>query len=169
MIINFWFPFTFSHQISLRDVISEIESDNQQRQIHQEAHRVFRSRRHISEDLENEHLEPRDLDNVRGGKRAVHSRTLKLIYSGKISKRSVFHQDFVSLLCRQSWELITEEDNDSLAQSLPGPSSVLTPQHTPTPITQEFSEDLNLRLSLTPDTNGEVPGPSSALVRLENR
>lgn len=100
MIINFWFPFTFSHQISLRDVISEIESDNQQRQIHQEAHRVFRSRRHISEDLENEHLEPRDLDNVRGGKRAVHSRTLKLIYSGKISKRSVFHQDFVSLLCR---------------------------------------------------------------------
>uniref|UniRef100_A0AAX7VA91 HECT-type E3 ubiquitin transferase n=1 Tax=Astatotilapia calliptera TaxID=8154 RepID=A0AAX7VA91_ASTCA len=110
------------------DVISEIESDNQQRQIHQEAHRVFRSRRHISEDLENEHLEPRDLDNVRGGgERAVHS----------------------------------QEDNDSLAQSLPGPSSVLTPQHTPTPITQEFSEDLNLRLSLTPDTNGEVPGPSS--------
>uniref|UniRef100_A0A3Q4MJ58 E3 ubiquitin-protein ligase NEDD4-like n=1 Tax=Neolamprologus brichardi TaxID=32507 RepID=A0A3Q4MJ58_NEOBR len=107
------------------DVISEIESDNQQRQIHQEAHRVFRSRRHISEDLENEHLEPRELDN--------------------------------------SWELITEEDNDSLAQSLPGPSSVLTPQHTPTPITQEFSEDLNLRMSLTPDTNGEVPGPSSAL------
>uniref|UniRef100_A0A3B4FJ17 E3 ubiquitin-protein ligase n=1 Tax=Pundamilia nyererei TaxID=303518 RepID=A0A3B4FJ17_9CICH len=113
------------------DVISEIESDNQQRQIHQEAHRVFRSRRHISEDLENEHLEPRDLDN--------------------------------------SWELITEEDNDSLAQSLPGPSSVLTPQHTPTPITQEFSEDLNLRLSLTPDTNGEVPGPSSALSQLSNR
>uniref|UniRef100_A0A671W0A5 E3 ubiquitin-protein ligase NEDD4-like n=1 Tax=Sparus aurata TaxID=8175 RepID=A0A671W0A5_SPAAU len=107
------------------------ESDNQQRQIHQEAHRVFRSRRHISEDLENEHLEPRDLDN--------------------------------------SWELITEEDpNDS--QSLPGPSSALTPQHPPaTPVTQEFSEDLNLRLSLTPDTNGEVPGPSSALVRLSNR
>uniref|UniRef100_A0A8C4HA18 HECT-type E3 ubiquitin transferase n=1 Tax=Dicentrarchus labrax TaxID=13489 RepID=A0A8C4HA18_DICLA len=100
------------------DVISETESDNQQRQINQEAHRVFRSRRHISEDLENEHLEPRDLDN--------------------------------------SWELITEEDpNDSMTQSLPGPSSVLTPQHPPTPVTQEFSEDLNLRLSLTPDTNGE--------------
>uniref|UniRef100_A0AAQ5ZH61 HECT-type E3 ubiquitin transferase n=1 Tax=Amphiprion ocellaris TaxID=80972 RepID=A0AAQ5ZH61_AMPOC len=47
------------------DVISETESDNQQRQINQEAHRVFRSRRHISEDLENEHLEPRDIDNVR--------------------------------------------------------------------------------------------------------
>uniref|UniRef100_A0A3B4WZH6 E3 ubiquitin-protein ligase n=1 Tax=Seriola lalandi dorsalis TaxID=1841481 RepID=A0A3B4WZH6_SERLL len=91
------------------DVISETESDNQQRQIHQEAHRVFRSRRHISEDLENEHLEPRDMDN-----------------------------------------------------SLPGPSSILTPQHPPTPVTQEFAEDLNLRLSLTPDTNGEVPGPSSA-------
>uniref|UniRef100_A0A672I212 E3 ubiquitin-protein ligase n=1 Tax=Salarias fasciatus TaxID=181472 RepID=A0A672I212_SALFA len=104
--------------------------DNQQRQINQEAHRVFRSRRHISEDLENEHIEPRDLDN--------------------------------------SWELITEEDpNDSLSQSLPGPSSALTPQHPPTPISQEFSEDLNLRLSLTPDTNGEVPGPSSALVRLD--
>ncbi|CAN9504289.1 unnamed protein product [Ophioblennius macclurei] len=114
------------------DVISEIESDNQQRQIHQEAHRVFRSRRHISEDLENEHLEPRDLDN--------------------------------------SWELITEEDPiDSLAQSLPGPSSALTPQLPPTPITQEFSEDLNLRLSLTPDANGEVPGPSSALSQLSNR
>uniref|UniRef100_UPI003AAED026 E3 ubiquitin-protein ligase NEDD4-like isoform X5 n=1 Tax=Centroberyx gerrardi TaxID=166262 RepID=UPI003AAED026 len=111
------------------DVISETESDNHQRQIHQEAHRVFRSRRHISEDLENEHLEPRDMDN--------------------------------------SWELITEEDpNDSLAQSLPGPSTIMTPQHPPTPVTQEFSEDLNLRLSLTPDTNGEVPGPSTALVRL---
>ncbi|XP_041825341.1 E3 ubiquitin-protein ligase NEDD4-like isoform X2 [Melanotaenia boesemani] len=114
------------------DVISEIESDNQQRQIHQEAHRVFRARRHISEDLENEHLEPRDMDN--------------------------------------SWELITEEDpNESLAQSLPGPSSVLTPQHPPTPVTQEFSEDLNLRLSITPDTNGEVPGPSTALSQLSNR
>ncbi|KAM9735855.1 E3 ubiquitin-protein ligase NEDD4-like isoform 7-T7 [Menidia menidia] len=114
------------------DVISEIESDNQQRQIHQEAHRVFRARRHISEDLENEHLEPRDIDN--------------------------------------SWELITEEDpNDSLAQSLPGPSSVLTPQHPPTPVTQELSEDLNLRLSITPDTNGDLPGPSSAMSQLSNR
>lgn len=70
----------------------------------------------------------------------------------------------------QSWELITEEDpNDSMAQSLPGPSSVLTPLQPPppqTPVTQEFSDDLNLRLSLTPEANGEVPGPSSALVRL---
>lgn len=63
----------------------------------------------------------------------------------------------------QSWELITEEDpNDSLAQSLPAPSSVL--QHSPTPAAQEFSEDLNLRLSITPETNGELPGPSSSLV-----
>ncbi|XP_055009932.1 E3 ubiquitin-protein ligase NEDD4-like isoform X3 [Boleophthalmus pectinirostris] len=115
------------------DVISETESDTQQRQIHQEAHRVFRSRRHISEDLENEHLEPRDLDN--------------------------------------SWELITEEDpSDTLAQSLPGTSSVLTPQHPPTPVTQEFSEDLNMRLSLTTDTNGEMPGPSTSLQsQLTNR
>uniref|UniRef100_A0A3P9PXB7 E3 ubiquitin-protein ligase n=1 Tax=Poecilia reticulata TaxID=8081 RepID=A0A3P9PXB7_POERE len=47
------------------DVISEIESDNQQRQINQEAHRVFRARRHISEDLENERMDSRDMDNVR--------------------------------------------------------------------------------------------------------
>lgn len=85
--------------MSLRDVISEIESDNQQRQIHQEAHRVFRSRRHISEDLENEHLEPRDLDNVRKKEQSTQAH-LNLIYSGKISKRSVLHQDFVSLFSR---------------------------------------------------------------------
>ncbi|XP_049593626.1 E3 ubiquitin-protein ligase NEDD4-like isoform X3 [Syngnathus scovelli] len=115
------------------DVISETESDNRQRQIHQEAHRVFRSRRHISEDLEHEHVEPRDvIDN--------------------------------------SWELITEEDpNDSLAQSHPGTSSMLTPQPPPTPVSQEFSDDLSLRLSFTPDTNGEVPGPSSVLTQLSNR
>ncbi|XP_010772460.1 E3 ubiquitin-protein ligase NEDD4-like [Notothenia coriiceps] len=115
------------------DVISETESDNQQRQIHQEAHRVFRSRRHISEDLENEHMEPRDLDN--------------------------------------SWELITEEDpSDSQAQPLPGPSNILPPQLPSTPVTQDFSEDLNLRLTLTPETNGELPGPSSALQnQLSNR
>ncbi|XP_038130866.1 E3 ubiquitin-protein ligase NEDD4-like isoform X5 [Cyprinodon tularosa] len=114
------------------DVISETESDNQQRQINQEAHRVFRSRRHISEDLENERLDSRDLDN--------------------------------------SWELITEEDpNDSLAQPLPAPASILTPQQSPTPAAQEFSEDLNLRLSITPETNGELPGPSSSLSQLSNR
>ncbi|XP_077592865.1 E3 ubiquitin-protein ligase NEDD4-like isoform X2 [Stigmatopora nigra] len=115
------------------DVISETESDNRQRQIHQEAHRVFRSRRHISEDLENEHLEPRDVID-------------------------------------SSWELITEEDpNDALAQSQPGTSSMLTPQPPPTPVSQEFSDDLSLRLSFTPDTNGEVPGPSSVLTQLSNR
>lgn len=52
-----------------------------------------------------------------------------------------------------------------MAQSLPGPSSISTPQHPPTPVTQELAEDLNLRLSLTHDTNGEVAGPSAALVR----
>ncbi|KAM4533028.1 E3 ubiquitin-protein ligase NEDD4-like isoform 7-T7 [Fundulus diaphanus] len=115
------------------DVISEIESDNQQRQINQEAHRVFRARRHISEDLENERLDSRDIDN--------------------------------------SWELITEEDpNDSFDLPLPAASSVLTPQHSPTPAAaQEFSEDLNLRLSITPETNGELPGPSSSLNQLSNR
>ncbi|XP_061887297.1 E3 ubiquitin-protein ligase NEDD4-like isoform X4 [Entelurus aequoreus] len=114
------------------DVISETESDNRQRQIHQEAHRVFRSRRHISEDLENEHLEPREIDN--------------------------------------SWELITEEDpNDSLSQSLSGSTPMLTPQPPPTPVSQEFPDDLNVRLSLTPETNGEVAGPSLALTQLSNR
>ncbi|XP_034047357.1 E3 ubiquitin-protein ligase NEDD4-like isoform X3 [Thalassophryne amazonica] len=111
------------------DVISETENDNQQRQINQEAHRVFRSRRHISEDLENEHLEHREMNN--------------------------------------SWELITEEEpNDS---SLLGPSSVVTPQHPSTPVSQEFSEDLSLLLSLTADTNGEIPGPSSDLSQLSTR
>uniref|UniRef100_G3PVV5 E3 ubiquitin-protein ligase n=1 Tax=Gasterosteus aculeatus aculeatus TaxID=481459 RepID=G3PVV5_GASAC len=104
--------------------VETTESDNQQRQINQEAHRVFRSRRHISEDLENEHMEPRDLDN--------------------------------------SWELITEEDpNESLAQSQPGTSSVSTPQPAPTSVERDISEDLSLRLSIAPDTNGEVPGPSA--------
>uniref|UniRef100_A0A673IE61 HECT-type E3 ubiquitin transferase n=1 Tax=Sinocyclocheilus rhinocerous TaxID=307959 RepID=A0A673IE61_9TELE len=46
------------------DVVSETENDNHLRQINQEAHRVFRSRRHISEDLENEQLDIRDIDDV---------------------------------------------------------------------------------------------------------
>lgn len=58
------FP-AFCVPLSVSDVVSETESDNHQRQINQEAHRVFRSRRHISEDLENEHLDPRELDDVR--------------------------------------------------------------------------------------------------------
>lgn len=58
------FPISFV-SLSVSDVVSETESDNHLRQINQEAHRVFRSRRHISEDLENEHLDPRELDDVR--------------------------------------------------------------------------------------------------------
>ncbi|KAM6987025.1 E3 ubiquitin-protein ligase NEDD4-like [Aplochiton taeniatus] len=110
---------------SVDHVISETESDNQQRQINQDAHRVFRSRRHISEDLENEHMEPRDMDDT--------------------------------------WETISEEDpNGSFAEVPPGPSHAMTPLPL-TPAPQEFSEDLNLRLSLTPEANREVAGPSSAL------
>uniref|UniRef100_A0AAZ3P987 HECT-type E3 ubiquitin transferase n=1 Tax=Oncorhynchus tshawytscha TaxID=74940 RepID=A0AAZ3P987_ONCTS len=41
-----------------------VENDNQQRANSIQAHRVFRSRRHISEDLENEHTEPRDMEDV---------------------------------------------------------------------------------------------------------
>ncbi|XP_075041157.1 E3 ubiquitin-protein ligase NEDD4-like isoform X7 [Mixophyes fleayi] len=47
------------HRPSLIDVASE--SDNNIRHIQQEAHRVFRSRRHISEDLEPDHIEGGDI------------------------------------------------------------------------------------------------------------
>uniref|UniRef100_A0AAR2LGG1 E3 ubiquitin-protein ligase NEDD4-like n=1 Tax=Pygocentrus nattereri TaxID=42514 RepID=A0AAR2LGG1_PYGNA len=111
------------------DVVSETENDNQQRQINQEAHRVFRSRRHISEDLENEHLDPRDLDD--------------------------------------SWDPITEEDPTLMGEAIPGPSSA-TPIHNQYS-TPEFSEEISLRLSLTPDTNGEIPGTSTAGSLLSSR
>ncbi|XP_051955660.1 E3 ubiquitin-protein ligase NEDD4-like isoform X11 [Xyrauchen texanus] len=107
------------------DVVSETENDNHLRQINQEAHRVFRSRRHISEDLENEQLDLRDIDD--------------------------------------SWEPISEEDpaliSDGLNHSLSGPTSLAMP-HSSTP---EFSDEISLRLSLAPDTNGEISGPSSAV------
>ncbi|KAI4882871.1 hypothetical protein NFI96_013091 [Prochilodus magdalenae] len=111
------------------DVVSETENDNQLRQINQEAHRVFRSRRHISEDLENEHLDPRDLDD--------------------------------------SWDPITEEDPALMGEAVPGPSSA-TPIHNQYS-TPEFSEEISLRLSLTPDTNGEIPGTSAAGSLLSSR
>ncbi|XP_041754726.1 E3 ubiquitin-protein ligase NEDD4-like isoform X2 [Coregonus clupeaformis] len=46
------------------DVVSEVENDNQQRANNIQAHRVFHSRRHISENLEDEHIEPRDMDDL---------------------------------------------------------------------------------------------------------
>ncbi|XP_073727554.1 E3 ubiquitin-protein ligase NEDD4-like isoform X4 [Misgurnus anguillicaudatus] len=107
------------------DVVSETENDNNLRQINQEAHRVFRSRRHISEDLENEQLDIRDIDD--------------------------------------SWEPISEEDpallSEGLNHSLSGPPSLAMPLSS----APEFSDEISLRLSLTPDTNGEIPGPSSAV------
>ncbi|XP_051772759.1 E3 ubiquitin-protein ligase NEDD4-like isoform X13 [Ctenopharyngodon idella] len=113
------------------DVVSETENDNNLRQINQEAHRVFRSRRHISEDLENEQLDIRDIDD--------------------------------------SWEPISEEDptlvTDVLNHSLSGPSSLAMPLSS----TPEFSDEISLRLSLAPDTNGEIPGPSSAVSHLSSR
>ncbi|XP_051955659.1 E3 ubiquitin-protein ligase NEDD4-like isoform X10 [Xyrauchen texanus] len=113
------------------DVVSETENDNHLRQINQEAHRVFRSRRHISEDLENEQLDLRDIDD--------------------------------------SWEPISEEDpaliSDGLNHSLSGPTSLAMP-HSSTP---EFSDEISLRLSLAPDTNGEISGPSSAVSHLSSR
>ncbi|XP_057215682.1 E3 ubiquitin-protein ligase NEDD4-like isoform X9 [Triplophysa rosa] len=113
------------------DVVSETENDNHLRQINQEAHRVFRSRRHISEDLENEQLDIRDIDD--------------------------------------SWEPISEEDpallGEGLNHSLSGPSSLAVPLSS----TPEFSDEISLRLSLAPDTNGEIPGPSSAVGHLSSR
>ncbi|XP_069483153.1 E3 ubiquitin-protein ligase NEDD4-like isoform X9 [Ambystoma mexicanum] len=101
------------HRPSLVDVASE--SDSNIRHIQQEAHRVFRSRRHISEDLEPEHIDSGDMP--------------------------------------EPWETISEEGSisgDSLMQSLPPPAS---------PVSRtsglELSEELNRRLQITSDSNGE--------------
>ncbi|XP_039213980.1 E3 ubiquitin-protein ligase NEDD4-like isoform X3 [Crotalus tigris] len=103
------------HRPSLMDVASE--SDNNIRQINQEAaHRRFRSRRHISEDLDPEPLESGDVP--------------------------------------EPWETISEEVNtsgDSLSLSLPPPPASPVSRTSP----QEFSEELNRRLQITPDSNGE--------------
>ncbi|XP_036730793.1 E3 ubiquitin-protein ligase NEDD4-like isoform X7 [Balaenoptera musculus] len=117
------------HRPSLMDVSSE--SDSNIRQINQEAaHRRFRSRRHISEDLE---LEPSE-----GG-------------DGP-----------------EPWETISEEvsiTGDSLSLVLPPPPASPVSRTSP----QELSEELNRRLQITPDSNGEQFGsliqrePSSRL------
>ncbi|XP_070795021.1 E3 ubiquitin-protein ligase NEDD4-like isoform X2 [Pituophis catenifer annectens] len=102
------------HRPSLMDVASE--SDNNIRQINQEAaHRRFRSRRHISEDLDPEPLDSGDVP--------------------------------------EPWETISEEVNtsDSLSLSLPPPPASPVSRTSP----QEFSEELNRRLQITPDSNGE--------------
>ncbi|XP_067401562.1 E3 ubiquitin-protein ligase NEDD4-like isoform X9 [Emydura macquarii macquarii] len=117
------------HRPSLIDVASD--SDNNIRQINQEAaHRRFRSRRHISEDLEPEPME-----------------------SGDVS---------------EPWETISEEvtiSGDSLSLSLPPPPASPVSRTSP----QELSDELNRRLQVTPDSNGEQFGslihrdPSSRL------
>ncbi|XP_039400731.1 E3 ubiquitin-protein ligase NEDD4-like isoform X4 [Mauremys reevesii] len=103
------------HRPSLIDVASD--SDNNIRQINQEAaHRRFRSRRHISEDLEPEPSE-----------------------SGDAS---------------EPWETISEEasiSGDSLSLSLPPPPASPVSRTSP----QELSDELNRRLQVTPDSNGE--------------
>uniref|UniRef100_G1RA08 E3 ubiquitin-protein ligase NEDD4-like n=1 Tax=Nomascus leucogenys TaxID=61853 RepID=G1RA08_NOMLE len=103
------------HRPSLMDVSSE--SDNNIRQINQEAaHRRFRSRRHISEDLEPEPSEGGDVP--------------------------------------EPWETISEEVNiagDSLGLALPPPPASPGSRTSP----QELSEELNRRLQITPDSNGE--------------
>nr|XP_025037191.1 E3 ubiquitin-protein ligase NEDD4-like isoform X5 [Pelodiscus sinensis] len=116
------------HRPSLIDVASD--SDNNIRQINQEAaHRRFRSRRHISEDLEPEPME-----------------------SGDAS---------------EPWETISEEvsiSGDSLSLSLPPPPA--SPVSRTSPL--ELSDELNRRLQVTPDSNGEqfaslIRDPSSRL------
>uniref|UniRef100_A0A5F8GFX6 E3 ubiquitin-protein ligase n=1 Tax=Monodelphis domestica TaxID=13616 RepID=A0A5F8GFX6_MONDO len=103
------------HRPSLIDMSSE--SDNNIRQINQEAaHRRFRSRRHISEDLEPEPAEGGDVS--------------------------------------EPWETISEEVNiagDSLSLVLPPPPASPVSRTSP----QELSEELNRRLQITPDSNGE--------------
>ncbi|XP_033020187.1 E3 ubiquitin-protein ligase NEDD4-like isoform X15 [Lacerta agilis] len=105
------------HRPSLMDVASE--SDNNIRQINQEAaHRRFRSRRHISEDLDPE------VPPLEGGE------------------------------APEPWETISEEGNassDSLSLSLPPPPSSPISRTSP----QELSDELNRRLQITPDSNGE--------------
>ncbi|XP_043533382.1 E3 ubiquitin-protein ligase NEDD4-like isoform X6 [Chiloscyllium plagiosum] len=113
---------------SLVDV--ENESDTNIRQIHQEAHRVFRSRRHISEDLET--TENRD--------------------SG------------------DPWEPISEElilDNDQIFQSLP-PST--TPPSATDSSPPDLSDELNRRLQVAAESNGEQIGPPTgeSLARLRS-
>ncbi|XP_048376452.2 E3 ubiquitin-protein ligase NEDD4-like isoform X6 [Stegostoma tigrinum] len=102
---------------SLVDV--ENESDTSIRQIHQEAHRVFRSRRHISEDLET-------TENRDGG---------------------------------DPWEPISEElilDSDQIFQSLPPPT---TPPNASDSSLPDLSDELNRRLQVAAESNGEQVAP----------
>nr|XP_056703889.1 E3 ubiquitin-protein ligase NEDD4-like isoform X5 [Euleptes europaea] len=103
------------HRPSLMDVASE--SDNNIRQINQEAaHRRFRSRRHISEDLDPEPME--------------------------------------SVEAPEPWETISEEvstSGDSLSLSLPPPPASPISRTSP----PELSDELNRRLQITSDSNGE--------------
>lgn len=109
---------------SSSDVISETESDNQQRQIHQEAHRVFRSRRHISEDLENEHMEPRDLDTVRENNiYIIHQWATVKHYSHMIAQKHRYHLTTVSYLSFSS------PGSSSQKKILMMPWSRLSPVH----------------------------------------
>lgn len=109
-----------------RDVISETENDNQQQQIHQEAHRVFRSRRHISEDLENEHMEPRDLDNVRENNIYLTiQRAIGMHYSHTIARKHHYRLIAVSHLC------ICSPGSWSQKRILMRPWPSLSPVHPP--------------------------------------
>ncbi|XP_048376314.2 E3 ubiquitin-protein ligase NEDD4-like isoform X4 [Stegostoma tigrinum] len=113
---------------SLVDV--ENESDTSIRQIHQEAHRVFRSRRHISEDLET-------TENRDGG---------------------------------DPWEPISEElilDSDQIFQSLPPPT---TPPNASDSSLPDLSDELNRRLQVAAESNGEqvAPPTGESLARLRS-
>ncbi|XP_069780101.1 E3 ubiquitin-protein ligase NEDD4-like isoform X5 [Narcine bancroftii] len=113
---------------SLVDV--ENESDSNIRQIQQEAHRVFRSRRHISEDLETTDI-PDGTD---------------------------------------PWETISEEsflEDDQLFQALP-PSS--TPPSASESSPPDLSDELNRRLQVASESNGEEIGsrPSESLARIRS-
>ncbi|XP_062898750.1 E3 ubiquitin-protein ligase NEDD4 isoform X9 [Mobula hypostoma] len=113
---------------SLVDV--ENDSDSNIRQIQQEAHRVFRSRRHISEDLET--------TDIRDG--------------------------------GDPWETISEEsflDADQLFQPLPPPATPPSASESSQP---DLSDELNRRLQVTSESNGEEigPHPSESLARIRS-
>ncbi|XP_043922101.1 E3 ubiquitin-protein ligase NEDD4-like isoform X4 [Protopterus annectens] len=99
------------------------ETDNRIREINQEeAHRVFRSRRHISEDLEPESTERDAVDTP--------------------------------------WETIAEEMTpiiDRLEQSVTAPTS---PSSSTVTSPVDLTEELNRRLQVSPDSNGEQLTPS---------
>ncbi|XP_069043103.1 E3 ubiquitin-protein ligase NEDD4-like isoform X8 [Lepisosteus oculatus] len=112
------------------DVVSETENDNHIRQINQEAHRVFRSRRHISEDLEHEQIEPRDNDDhwdAISEESSFSGETMNRSLPPPISPSSISqssHQEFSEEISRRL-QLAPDTDGEASSASVSLPSSRL--------------------------------------------